>query len=196
MAEEDLDLDTENAGKGKTNLLIIILIVVVLAVGGGVAAMFFIGGDDSKPDAESGKGEEEHAAPKHAPAIYSTLRPTFVINFEDTSKARYVQIDMDLMSRDQHSIDLVQEHSPVIRNNIIAILSSQTFAELNTRAGKEKLQASLLKSINETLDIEVKNLPVVKTDGDDAPAPKSGGGHAAAGHQYIEAVFFTSFVMQ
>ena len=196
MAEEDLDLDTENAGKGKTNLLIIILIVVVLAVGGGVAAVFFMGGDDSKSDGETAKGDEEHAVPKHAPAIYSTLRPTFILNFEDISKARYVQIDMDVMSRDQHSIDLVQEHSPVIRNNIIAILSSQTFAELNTRAGKEKLQASLLKSINETIDIEVKNIPVVKTDGEDATAPKKDGGHAAAGQQYIEAVFFTSFVMQ
>lgn len=187
MAEKekkDLDLDTENAGKGKTNLLIIILIVVILAVGGAVAAIFLLGGDDEATD---GKSSEASPAPVvKVPAIFSNLRPTFVINFEDTSKARYLQIDIVVMSRQQSSIDLVQEHSPVVRNNIITILSGQIFSELNTREGKVKLRAALLKSINDSIAAVVSNAPPTE----DAKAP------TAPSLGYIEAVYFTSLVMQ
>ncbi len=190
--EEDLDLDVE-AGKSKTNLLIIILIVVILAVGGGVAAMFLLSDGDSKEDKgkEHETGGESHAAPAHA--IYSALRPTFIINFEDTRKARYMQIDLNVMAHNQHAIDLVQEHSPVIRNNIITILSSQKFEEVNTYAGKQKLQKQLLDAINRTIDAEVKNTPATNHDeesSEHAPAEEIPGG------KYIEAVYFTSFVMQ
>lgn len=195
MAEkkEDLDLDVE-AGKSKTNLLIIILIVVILAVGGGVAAMFLLSGDDSKKDkGEHNAGESEsHAAPVHA--IYSALRPTFIINFEDSSKARYMQLDLSVMAHQQHSIDLVQEHSPVIRNNIITLLSSQKFEEVNTFAGKQKLQKQLLDSINQTIDAEVKNIPAPKDEEGDSN--EHGAATSDHGGKYIEAVYFTSFVMQ
>jgi len=190
--EQDLDLDTEKSGKSKTNLLIIILIVVILVVGGGVAAIFLLP-DDKKDD---GKGEHEKAdvAESHPAAIYLPIHKTFIINFEDTRKARYVQIELALMSRNQHSIDLAQEHSPVIRNNFITILSSQNYDELNTREGKEKLNHELLKSINSTISAEVASSAATPATGEEeqqhVPAPVD------AKHSYIEAIYFTSFVMQ
>lgn len=193
MADKDLDLDTENEGKSKTNLLIIVLIIVILAVGGGVAAMFLLGGDDEKSDSKDGHGgaDAAHATPVNAPAIYSNMRPTFVINFEDTSKARYIQVDLVVMARQQHSIDLVQEYTPVLRNNIITILSGQNYEEINTKEGKEKLQGLLLKSINDTITAEVTNSPPPVTDDSEHPAPAH-----VPGSSYIEAVYFTSLVMQ
>ncbi len=194
--EKDLDLDVDKAGKSKTNMLIIILIVVILAVGGGGAAMFLLSGGDGDGEKGDHKSEAaEHAAPTEP--IYSAMRPTFVINFEDTSKARYVQIDLTVMSYQQHSIDLVQEYSPVIRNNIITILSSQKYEVLNTREGKQKLRTDLLNSINKTIVAEESHASPAKheTEGEDkdkeyASAPP------VAGHGYIQAVYFTSLVMQ
>ncbi len=189
--KEDLDLDVEQGGKSKTNMLIIILIVVILAVGGGVAAMFLFSGDDSDGKDAHKTDESAHAAPAHA--IYFPLRPTFIINFEDTSKARYVQLDLSVMSNDQHAIDLVQEHSPVIRNNIITILSSQKYEILNTREGKEKLRVQLLNSINRTIAAEVSHSPQPEhktDDSEDAAVPHT------TGQNYIKAVYFTSLVMQ
>ncbi len=188
--EKDLDLDVEQTGKSKTKLLIIILIVVILAVGGGVAAMFLLGGDDSEGAKDGAKAKEAApVAPAHA--IYSELRPTFIINFEDTTKARYVQLDLTVMAHTQNAIDLVQEHSPVIRNNIITILSGQKYEVLNTHEGKQKLRTELLNSINQTVAAEVSSAP---------PAdPEAKSGHAAApaaGQSYIQAVYFTSLVMQ
>jgi len=186
--DKDLDLDVEQ-GKSKTNLLIIILIVVVLAVGGGVAALFLLSGDDSEGDKDSAKSE--NATPVKANAIYANLRPTFIINFQDTRKARYVQIDLSALTRKQSVVDLLTEHSPVIRNNIITILSSQTYEELNTRAGKEKLRAELLDSINQTIEAELTNTPPKAEDSDNA-APAA----LPPGTKYVEEVYFTSLVMQ
>ena len=193
--EDDLDLDTDQAGKSKTNLLLIILIVVILAVGGGVAAVFLLSGDDNNGDSEeqaSADGKPVMAAP-----IYSKIHRVFIINFNDTSKARYLQIEMSIMSRDQHAIDLATEHLPVIRNNFITILSSQKYEVLNTRVGKEQLNSDLLKSINDTIAAEVSATPNANEpdaeEGDkkaDAPTAE------VDGQKYIEAVYFTSFVMQ
>lgn len=184
--KEDLDLDTEKSGNGKKKLFIIIGVVLLLGLAGG-AAMFFLSGDEQSDNKDS-KTETEVAA--HAPVIYEKLHRTFIINFEDSSKARYFQIDISVMSHVQHSIDLFVEHTPVIRNNIITILSSQSFEVLNTRAGKQKLNDELLKSINDTIIAEVSASPPVKTD------EKKGEKKDGNSHTYIEAVYFTSFVMQ
>jgi len=193
--EEDLDLDTDQAGKSKTNLLLIVLIAVILAVGGGVAAVFLLSGDDK--DADSEEHTSADALPVKVAPIYSKIHRVFIINFEDTSKARYVQIEMSIMSRDQNSIDLATEHLPVIRNNYITILSSQKYEVLNTRAGKEQLNIDLLKSINDTIATEVSatpntDKPDAEEGDDEAHAPTA----VADGHKYIEAIYFTSFVMQ
>ena len=193
--EKDLDLDTDQAGKSKTNLLLIVLIVVVLAVGGGVAAVFLLSGDDKDGDSE--KHASANAKPVKATPIYSKIHKVFIINFEDTSKARYVQIEMSIMSRDQHSIDLATEHLPVIRNNYITILSSQKYEVLNTRAGKQQLNNDLLKSINDTIATEVSATPnTVKPDAEEGDDKAHAPAAVADGHKYIEAIYFTSFVMQ
>jgi len=188
-ADKDLDLDTEDTGKNKTNLLIIILIVVILLVGGGVAAVFILGGDDDA-DKAAGKDSAEAAQVVKPNAIYTELRPTFVINFEETKQARYLQIDISVMSRDQKSIDLIHEHSPVIRNNIITILSSQKFLEINTKEGKKKLQQALLQSVNNTIAQELSSSPPPEGDGEKNMVA------GADANKYAEAVYFTSFVMQ
>lgn len=191
--EQDLDLDVDQSGKSKKKLLIIVFSILILMIGGSVAAYFLLS-DDDKADA---KGENKSAdeATVHAAAIYYKMHQTFVINFEDTSKARYVQIDLAVMSRDQNSISLFEENSPVIRNNIITILSRQNYTELSTRQGKQKLNADLLKSINETIAAEVAvSAPHIK-EGDEEQQ-KHDIAPIAAEHAYIEAVYFTSFIMQ
>lgn len=192
--EQDLDLDIDQTGKSKKKLLIIILIIVILMVGGSVAAYFLLSGDD-KAD-EKGEHKDANATPVKAAAIYFTLHPTFVINFEDTSKARYFQIDIAVMSRDQHSISLVEEHSPVIRNNIITILSSQNYTELSTREGKQKLNGELLKSINATVAAEVATSTPHVNEGEEEKKQEHASAPVDAEHAYIEAIYFTSFVMQ
>ena len=60
---------------------------------------------------------------------------------------------------------------PMIRNNLLLLLSSQDPKELNDRTGKDQLRKAILREIQKVLKNQV----------------------GAAG---IEKVFFTSFVMQ
>jgi flagellar FliL protein len=59
----------------------------------------------------------------------------------------------------------------MIRNELVLLFSSKTYAALNTREGKEELQSQALASVRSVLQKE-------------------------AGTQDVEAVFFTSLVMQ
>ena len=194
--EEDLDLDVDQSAKSKKKLLIIILSIVILMVGGSVAAYFLLSEGDKASD--EGKTGAEDKVKEHIPVIYSPMHKPFIINFEDTRKARYVQIEITAMSHVQDSLDLFTEHSPVIRNNFITILSSQNYTELSTREGKEKLNAELLKSVNATIAAEVENSPPPAKEGDDDGEKKEKNTTPPKDkeHVYIDALYFTSFVMQ
>ena len=82
----------ETKPKSKARLLIIIGAAVVL-LGGGAGAYFLL-----KPSAEA-KPEAKHVAVK-APANYIALEPPFVANFDGTAGTRFLQITVQLMTRD------------------------------------------------------------------------------------------------
>ena len=112
------------------------------------------------------------AAPSSGPALYTSLHPPLVVNFNDSQgDAHFMQITMEVMSRDQHVINLVREHVAVIRNALILLYSSAVFDEVATREGKEKMLADGLAEIQQ-----------VMAD--------------TAGVQGVEAVYFTSLVIQ
>ncbi|GAB4356711.1 MAG: flagellar basal body-associated protein FliL [Gammaproteobacteria bacterium] len=174
MAEEDLELDESSGGKkGGSNLKLIIILSLVglLVVGGAVAATLFFTGALSGGDKSAEEGEaKEASAPK--PAQYLPLDPPFVVNFEDQQQIRFLQIAVEVMARDPAVIEAVQTHKPAIRNNLVILFSSQDAATVGTREGKEQLRAQTLEEINQIIRKET------------------------GGKEGIEAVYFTSFVMQ
>lgn len=167
MADEDLDLDVKEGSKTNT-ILLIVLIVLLLLVGGGGAAFFLMGG---KGD-EGGEAAAEGAAPKieASVAYYYEMRPEFIVNLE-SPRVNFMQLKLQLMANTEEVWKVVEYHMPVIRNNIMLILSSQKYEEINTREGKEKLREELRASIHE----------VIATESADAN---------------IENVYFTELVMQ
>ena len=172
-------------GGGKGKLIIIILLVLILLILAVGATLFFTGalnkflghggGDDGSAVAAGGHGAPMAvpvAVPKPTgPAKYQPLDPPFVVNFDDQGVLRYVQISVSIMARDQKALDKVKENDPQIRYRLILLFSGQTFAELGTPAGKEKLQQKTLEEIQKILIAET-------------------------GTPGIEAVYFTNFVMQ
>lgn len=173
MAKDETELDTQAAdgaagGAGKKKLILIILLVVLLLGASIGATLYFtgvIGGGD-----KAAKNDKPEAA-KIMPALYLPLDPAFVVNFEDQSRARFLQVKLQVMARSQAVLNDVQSHMPVIRNNILLLLSSQSYAGVSTRAGKEKLRKAIIDSINKVL-------------------------HDGGSKDQIESVYFTGFVMQ
>jgi flagellar FliL protein len=164
--DEDLDLGAENSGGSKKKLIIIISGVVLLLAIGLGVGWFFIGGDEESMDEMAAEVVEERR-----PALYHPLNPVFVVNLPPGGKAKMLQIGVQVMARDPALIAFIKHNDPMVRHNLLSLFGNQQDAVLRDRKGKEKLQADVFKTINQILK--------------DQKGPGE-----------IEAVFFTSFVMQ
>ena len=107
-----------------------------------------------------------------APALYVALDPPFVVNFEADQQVRFLQVTAQLMSRDPATIELLKSNDPVVRNDLLMLFGGQKYAVVSTREGKEALRTQTLAAVRKIV--------------------------AAAGGrpEKVEAVYFTSFVMQ
>lgn len=181
MAKEELDLDVEEGAvqkepSGKMMLVLVAVLVVLLLGGATVATLYFtgiIGGREevaSAADDESGEAIVEAEAPKQ-PQVYHPLEPPFVVNFGEDSDVRFMQIKLQIATRDPAVIERIKEHSPAIRNNLVMLYSNQDPATLNTREGKETLRAQTFEEVQKVLEEQT-------------------------GEGGVENVYFTSFVMQ
>ena len=169
MSDATVDAAAGDAApkKGKgKTLLIVIVLAVVLLAGGGAAAFFLLGSHGKDKKAEAKK--EEPAAP----ALYVALDPPFVVNFEAEQQVRFLQVTAQLMTRDPKIAELLKANDPVVRNDLLLLFGNQKYTVISTREGKESLR-------KETLDAVRK---IVKT--------------AGGKPEGVEAVYFTSFVMQ
>nr|WP_305793010.1 flagellar basal body-associated FliL family protein [Sedimenticola hydrogenitrophicus] len=99
------------------------------------------------------------------------MNPVFVVNLPPGSKAKMLQIGVQVMARDPALIEFIKHNDPMVRHNLLSLFGNQQGAVLRDRKGKEKLQADVFRTINQILK--------------DQKGPGE-----------IEAVFFTSFVMQ
>jgi flagellar FliL protein len=104
-------------------------------------------------------------------AQYYTLDPSIVVNFTDARAIRFLQVGVSLMSHDPAAIKAAQDAEPVIRNALLLLFSSQTYDEIATASGKLELQKEALQKVQDVVQ-------------------------QSLGRPGIEAVYFTSFVMQ
>src|SRR6266481_2039764 len=96
------------------------------------------------PVAAAAHGEEGGAGKA---AVYYAIDPPLVVNFEDGSVVRFLQITMEVMAHDQKDIDSVQKNIPVIRNNLLLLMSNRNYQSMMSREGKEKLRQEALTEI-------------------------------------------------
>jgi len=174
--EEDLDLGEEKQGASKKKLIIIIGATVLVLLLGAGAAWFFMSGDD-EADVKSAETEQTDSEGKgtdggeKGPAMYHSMAPVFVANLPPGSGAKMLQVGVDLMMRDPELLEFIKLNDPMIRHQLLNLFSTQDAKALRKRNGKEKLQAAALETIQK----------IVKDQ--DGPGK-------------LEAVYFTSFVMQ
>ena len=150
----------------KSKRKLIIIIAAAVVVLGGAGAFFALRGGDEAAAAEEHK--EEHKAA----AQYIALEPPFVVNFDAGSSARFLQIAVQLMTRSPELVEFIKSHDPVIRNDLLLLFGNQKVDDVNTREGKEKLRGEALEAVRKILTDE------------------------GAKAEELEAVYFTSFVMQ
>jgi flagellar FliL protein len=163
--------DEEAVAKPKSKTGLIIGIVTVLLLGGGGAGAYFAFGHAG--DEKGGKNSKTKVEEKEKlPPRYVALDPPFVVNFEAESAVRFLQVTAQIMTRDPETEKLVKENDPRLRNDLLLILGGQTYASVATTEGKEALRSKCLEATRTIV--------------------KEMGGEPAK----IEALYFTSFVMQ
>ena len=156
----------ESAKGGKKGQIIIVIAILALAGGGFGAWKMFSGGDATKDGKKEAKHEEK------LPPKYITLDPPFVVNFEAEAVVRFLQVTVGIMTRDAGIETLLKNNDPRLRNDMLMILSGQSYASVSTTEGKEALREKCLEAVR--------------------AIAREMGGEA----DKVEALYFTSFVMQ
>ncbi|SFO87366.1 flagellar basal body-associated protein FliL [Pseudomonas borbori] len=144
---------------GKLKLIILIVVALLLAVGLSVGGTwFFLSKDAAK--SEVAAEPVDPALPVKQAAIYEELAPAFVVNFTHNGRARYMQVSVALLVRDQVALDALKVHMPVLRNRLVMLFSGQDFEALITPVGKEMLRQQATASVQELAQQETGKLTV------------------------------------
>ena len=169
MAEENTEAEAKG-GKGK--IIVIAVGAIVLLVAGifaGPMVQNMMGGGEAEATEAT---EEATEVAKGEDAIYQGIHPPLLINFiDERSKGRFLQISLELLTREQSVVEAIKAHTPVIRNNLILLYGDIQYADVSTREGKAKMLDMALEEINSVLEEQT-------------------------GKQGVEAVYFTNLVVQ
>ena len=182
MAEEDEKTEGEAEAKSGGGMMKIILLVngllLIIGIAVGVT-LFLVSGDDEEKSAEDtevleeieGAGEGGSGGNKRGTPVYIPLNPAFVVNFENQEQVSFLQVDIQLMTYDSSVEEAIKVHMPRVRNELLLLLGGKQYHEINTREGKRALATEAIGEIKKVLE--------------EVGEPSS-----------IEALYFTSFVMQ
>ena len=143
-----------------------LLILAVLAAAG-AAGWFWWQGRQLAAAAEA------EAKPRNTrlPAQYIAIEPSFVVNLADADASRYLQADVQVVTRDPATLAALEAHLPSVRNRLLLLFGQHETRQLAQRSGKERLQQAARDEVRAALRAE--------------SAPDK-----------IEAVIFTSLVTQ
>lgn len=160
--------------------------VVVLAVAASSGVAFFLVQKMAPAAAPAAEGDVAEEVEELADPIFHSLEPAFIVNLADLDVMRYLQIEIQVMTRKQETIDKLVKMMPVVRNQLLLLFGSKHYEELSGRQGKETLQAEALLQVESVLT----GTPVEEL------AAAAEAGKKAKQSSGIEAIYFTSFVMQ
>jgi flagellar FliL protein len=99
------------------------------------------------------------------------LTASFIVNYSVGARTRFLQLELSIVARDHAAIDTANTYMPLIRNNLLEVLSEQDFNNLRTAQGKVQLVDDLTETIQDVMEMRL-------------------------GRPGVETVLFRSFVMQ
>ncbi|MFT7388295.1 MAG: flagellar FliL protein [Candidatus Endobugula sp.] len=179
---DDEDIEIEENSSSKKKIIIFAVVGVLLfsiSVGGTLLALQMLSPEPIAEEVSTEKlevdgnlvEELEPVVDAKGYAIYFPLKPAIVVNFQARGRQRFLQADVTLMMRDNEVVEAIETHMPMIRNALVLKFSSQTYEDMQTEQGRERLRRESLEELQKIMLQEID---------------KTG----------IEKLLFTSFVMQ
>ncbi|MFO8155973.1 MAG: flagellar basal body-associated FliL family protein [Pseudomonadota bacterium] len=175
MAQNEVEVDVgEGGGKGGLSMgkIVVILVAVqfllVIIIG---AALYFAGVFDGGSDEGGEKKAAEESSRSVGDPQYVSLESPFTVNFGSQGGARFMQVEVELMTYDKEAVDAIDTHKPVVRDRILSVLGNQDEEDVRGGAGKDSLRKEVLEVVQGVMEERY-------------------------GKPAIEEVYFTSFVIQ
>lgn len=159
------------AAGGNSKMMFIMIATMFIMLLGGMGGVYFMMKGNARGEAGAGEERPQKAVPKAA-AIYVSFEPPFVVNFPADSAVKFLQLTVQIMTRELAVQHQIKGNDPAIRDALLSLFGQQTADGLATVEGKEALRARALEAVR----------AVIKAEGGNADK--------------VEAVYFTSFVMQ
>jgi flagellar FliL protein len=134
-------------------LIIIIIAAVILfmgIIGGGFFFMWKMMTttlQQNQVTAEETVSEEEQA--NEIKPLYSL--DTFIVNLADQGGKRYLRVTMELEIDAIEVTEEINQRLPQLRNSILMLVPSKTYAEIGTAEGKATLRDELMAQMNSLL---------------------------------------------
>ncbi|MCA1944410.1 MAG: flagellar basal body-associated FliL family protein [Desulfovibrio sp.] len=126
----------------------IIIIVLLLLLGGGgyFAYTKFLGGADNATQTAS---ENPNAQVDARPGdIQMVTLPTFLVNLADPLGRRYLKMTLDVELVNKAAAEELNKQTPKVRDAIILLLSSKSYADLATPESKLLLKNEVVERLN------------------------------------------------
>lgn len=137
----------EKPKKSKKLLLILILLLLILGGGAGAYYYFFMlpaGEKDAPEEVEPEKG-------KKAGRTYPVTLPTFMVNLADPLGRRYIKLTLEVEVNSEDAVGAINANMAKIRDSIILLLSSKSYADLAPMENKLHLKNEIVERLNQIL---------------------------------------------
>lgn len=160
MAKE-VATQEEKPRKSKKKIIIIIVALLLLSLIGGGAIFWFKMREPAAPvpattaetsTAQSNTTQNQQTVtdiPRSNTQIVPL--PVFTVNLSDAATTRYLKVGMEIELSSPEAAQEIQNQMVKIRDSIIILLSSKTYADLSTPVGKAQLKNEVASRINQIL---------------------------------------------
>ncbi len=178
---KDIEFMAQEAGGGAekpttpVKLILIMVVGAILLVAVSMGGVFFLLNSMGMLDgggSGAGGGGGVSAQFDDRPALYHAFEEPFIVNFKERGRTRFLQVSIQVMTREADILVALETHLPLIRNNLLLLLSSQKSEEFHTPEGRESLRQAALLEVQKILEEQTGE------------------------RETIEGLYFTSFVTQ
>ncbi len=158
MAKEPAKTE-EAPKKSKKKIIIIILALLLLSLIGGGTFFWFQMREPSAPaqpattetPAQTPAGSNQPVTDIPRSNTQIVPLPVFTVNLSDAATTRYLKVGMEIEVSSPDAAQELQNQMVKIRDSIIILLSSKTYADLSSPEGKAQLKNEVASRINQIL---------------------------------------------
>jgi len=136
---------------GRLKWVIIVLLLLLLGAGG--AWYYFLSGlpGSRGASADPTAATTKVVATSPAPNLTTTLLAPFLVNLADPLGKRYIKLTLEVEITSPQVAQELEKQTPKIRDSVIMLLSSKSYADLAPTESKLQLKNEITDRLNQIL---------------------------------------------